>query len=123
MTGKQARGELIEFDDKVKDKEKIENLKKKHDNTFASSLNGKEGANMVFLSHNEIDLRRKNLTSPKCSISLPFSLKKIITDDWEIITQCGMFHRFLLLLMYAFNAYSNRVFSIFRAGAKQKVTI
>ena len=103
---KQARGESIEFDDRIgtEEKKKTENFMKKPD--AKSSLNGKEGVTMAFISR-EIGLRRKDLTSRKCSISLPFSLKKILTDDWEIITQCGMLHSLPapVSVMDALNAY------------------
>jgi len=103
---KLARGESIEFDDRIRAEEtlKTENLKKKPDTK--SSLNGKEGVTLAFISR-EIGLRRKDLSSRKCSISLPFSLKKILTDDWEIITQCGMLHSLPapVSVMDALNAY------------------
>jgi mortality factor 4-like protein 1 len=98
---KQARGESIEFDvDAVKVNIEKEKPKKE------SSTDGKEGVTQAFLSR-EIGMRKKDLTSRNCSISLPFSLKKILTDDWEIITQCGMLHSLPapLSVMDALNAY------------------
>jgi len=51
----------------------------------------KEGVTNAFISR-EIKLRKMDLRSRKCSINLPFTLKKILTDDWEVITQCDMLH-------------------------------
>ena len=45
------------------------------------------------LIQKELKLRQKDLSSKKLSnaVNLPFTLKKVLTDEWEVI-QCGMVH-------------------------------
>lgn len=67
----------------------------KHEKKLENELKTKEDIHEIitksFLTK-EASLWKNNLTSQKCAINLPFPLKKILTDDWEIITQCGMLH-------------------------------
>jgi len=104
---KQARGESIEAAP-VRVGEKDDTKKEvplKKDATKAKPK-GKEGVAKAFLAR-EVTLRKQDLTSRKCEINLPFPLKKILTDDWEIITQCGMLHSLptSVTVMDALNSY------------------
>eukprot|EP00550_Attheya_septentrionalis_P008606 CAMPEP_0198295894 /NCGR_PEP_ID=MMETSP1449-20131203/30181_1 /TAXON_ID=420275 /ORGANISM="Attheya septentrionalis, Strain CCMP2084" /LENGTH=465 /DNA_ID=CAMNT_0043996329 /DNA_START=143 /DNA_END=1536 /DNA_ORIENTATION=+ len=93
---KQARGESIEMIIEEKGEEKKENEpkkeeKKKEIKKLEPPTGKKRVVTKAFLAR-EGKLRKQDLTSRKCSINLPFSLKQVLTDDWEIITQCGLLH-------------------------------
>jgi mortality factor 4-like protein 1 len=95
---KLAKGESID-DDVVKCKENETNHVKIRENDSGSNTTcdkkkNKDEQEIITKSFvtKEADLRKNHLTFQKCAINLPFPLKKIITDDWEIITQCGMLH-------------------------------
>ncbi len=86
---KQARGESIE---KVKDKKVTEEeVKSTQETRQEAKKKEKHGITGAILAR-EVKLRKLDLRSRKCSINLPFPLKKILTDDWEVITQCEMLH-------------------------------
>eukprot|EP00557_Chaetoceros_sp_GSL56_P011406 CAMPEP_0176480254 /NCGR_PEP_ID=MMETSP0200_2-20121128/2180_1 /TAXON_ID=947934 /ORGANISM="Chaetoceros sp., Strain GSL56" /LENGTH=484 /DNA_ID=CAMNT_0017876363 /DNA_START=23 /DNA_END=1474 /DNA_ORIENTATION=+ len=97
LRDKQAKGESID-DGNLEFKEKTKNDIKMQENDSTSNACNKtmkkdeeEIITKSFLAK-EAELRKIDLTSQKCAINLPFPLKKILTDDWEIITQCGMLH-------------------------------
>ncbi len=60
---------------------------------------------------NEVQLRMRDLCSKKTSnaINIPFTIKKVLTDEWEVISQCGMVHNLpaSVSVMDVLNAYLN----------------
>lgn len=106
---KQARGESIDEEVKETDNTGIQKNDEVQVDPKKVETNKKEKMTNNFLMK-EMDLWKKSLTSRKCSINLPFSLKKILTDDWEIITQCKMLHSIpaTVSVMDALNAYCER---------------
>ncbi len=108
---KEARGESVEYlenetvnkmEEKVEvmgggesknkiDREKTIETKKSVDDNIVL---GKSKKAKQFIQK-ELKLRQKDLSSKKPSnaINLPFTIKKVLTDEWEIISQCGMVHK------------------------------
>lgn len=70
--------------------------------------------------HNEVDLRLRDLSSKKTSnaINIPFTFKKVLTDEWEVISQCGMVHNLpaTVSVMDALNAYYDGKVQMLRSG-------
>lgn len=87
---KQAKGETIDtlpskvetVVTKVETKKSKEQVKQEADSSTK---------NQIFIER-ERKLRKLSQCSKKASITLPFSIKKVLTEDWEIISQCDMVH-------------------------------
>ena len=111
LRDKQARGESIDIDNADADADagantKMNTCKDTSQPEQKKNSNAKEGVTKTFLAR-EVGLRKQDLTSRNCSINLPFPLKKVLTDDWEIITKCEMLHSLpaSVSVMDALNAY------------------
>lgn len=87
---KQAKGESIDMLPS-----KVETAVTKVEPKKSKELVKQEGdsntKNQVFIER-ERKLRKLSQCSKKASITLPFSIKKVLTEDWEIISQCNMVH-------------------------------
>ncbi len=106
LRDKLARGESIELQNSESCSATDEGVKKMGKPEPKKDVNPKDAVTKTFLSR-EVRLRRQDLTSRNCSINLPFPLKKVLTDDWEIVTKCDMLHSIpaVVSVMDALNAY------------------
>lgn len=125
LRDKQARGECIDvIENAARDGEKVNANDQKatshneNDTESNKKMKAKESINKNFLKR-EVALRAQDLTSRNCSINLPFPLKKILTDDWEVITKCDMLHHLpaSVTVMDALNAYYEGKMQVFNASS------
>ena len=71
----------------------------------------------------EVELRKRDLCSkrPSNAINIPFTIKKVLTDEWEVISQCGMLHKLpaTVSVMDALNAYHDGKIQMLRNNGVQ----
>jgi hypothetical protein len=121
---KQAKGETI---DELSNKSdtttviKKEIAKPKESVKQDADLNTK---NHVFIER-ERKLRKLSQCSKKASITLPFTIKKVLTEDWEIISQCEMVHNIPApkTVMDALNHYLDLKLNMIRSSSANTTTI
>lgn len=86
-----------------------EQKKEKEQNIEKKSKNSKQATTTAKFIKKEVELRKRDLCSKKPSnaINIPFTIKKVLTDEWEVISQCGMLHKLpaTVSVMDALNAY------------------
>ncbi len=112
---KQARGESIE---KVEDEKAATEVVQPTQKTRQDEREKEKNEITKAILAREVKLRKLDLRSRKCSINVPFPLKKILTDDWEVITQCEMLHSMpaTVSVKHALDAYLETKLKMLNGG-------
>ena len=88
----------------------------------AKNLNKETLQRQAQLRERGLQIKRKRSHSER--LHLPFTLKKVLVDEWEVITQCGMVHDFpsLVTVREALNRYLESKLALFRRQNEKVVT-
>jgi mortality factor 4-like protein 1 len=122
---REAKGQPLIENKEMQERKSSANDEPKHDVKESKESdwdrNTKSKAATMNFIRKEINLRQRNLSSKKFSnaINTPFTMKKVLTDEWEVISQCGMLHNIpaAVSVMDVLNAYHDSKIKMLRTDA------